>query len=64
MFGERLLFLWIGSMLVVEFANRSQLHGLAIGRFGPVVRWAAYLIVATVVLDNFGTERSFIYFQF
>lgn len=57
-------FVWL--MLIVEWMQREKPHGLAdLGkRFRPGLRWAAYYLIAGLILYHSGQEKSFIYFQF
>lgn len=52
-------------MLIIEWINREQLHGLQIRRFNPWVRRILYGIIIYIILRyaNFG-NNEFIYFQF
>jgi alginate O-acetyltransferase complex protein AlgI len=53
-------------MLGVEWIQRDKTHGLAdLQNSLPVaVRWAAYYSLTVIVAYHFGTQQSFIYFQF
>lgn len=55
----------IGFMMIVEWINREQFHGLEIKRYMPWVRRIFYLAVIYIILRyaNFG-NNEFIYFQF
>jgi len=59
-----LLFIFI--MLLVEWVNRDEDHGLAIGRVrSPVMRWAIYyLVILVVFVFGASSNSNFIYFQF
>ncbi|MGG1924480.1 MULTISPECIES: MBOAT family protein [Chryseobacterium] len=52
-------------MLIIEWINREQFHGLQIRRFNPWVRRILYGIIIYIILRyaNFG-NNEFIYFQF
>jgi D-alanyl-lipoteichoic acid acyltransferase DltB (MBOAT superfamily) len=52
-------------MLVVEWLQRNKTHGLEISniRYGWL-RFAVYYVLIVFILNNFGQERTFIYFQF
>ncbi|WP_426476870.1 MBOAT family O-acyltransferase [Chryseobacterium sp. CBSDS_008] len=54
-----------GCMLIIEWINREQFHGLQIRRFNPWVRRTVYGIIIYIILRyaNFG-NNEFIYFQF
>lgn len=51
-------------MLVTEWLQRRQQHGLAIEALPRPVRWAVYLPLALAVSGLSGEAVSFIYFQF
>jgi D-alanyl-lipoteichoic acid acyltransferase DltB (MBOAT superfamily) len=55
----------IGFMMMVEWINREQFHGLEIKRYMPWVRRFFYLAVIYIILRyaSFG-NNEFIYFQF
>lgn len=52
-------------MLIIEWVNREQFHGLQIRRFNPWIRRTLYGIIIYIILRyaNFG-NNEFIYFQF
>jgi alginate O-acetyltransferase complex protein AlgI len=52
-------------MLIIEWFNRTKVHGLEIDRFNPWLRRLLYLIIIYIILRyaNFG-NNEFIYFQF
>lgn len=59
------VFALIGIMLLIEWINRSQFHGLEIKRFNPWLRRALYVSFIYLIIRyaNFG-NNEFIYFQF
>lgn len=59
------VFVLIGIMLLIEWINRSQFHGLEIKRFNPWLRRALYVCFIYIIIRyaNFG-NNEFIYFQF
>lgn len=59
------VFALIGIMLLIEWINRSQFHGLEIKRFNPWLRRALYVCFIYIIIRyaNFG-NNEFIYFQF
>ncbi len=54
----------ISFMLLVEWFNRTKLHGLAIENKPLVVRWGAYVSIFLMILFFGKASDSFIYFQF
>ena len=59
------LFCSIVVLFVVEWLNRTQAHGLELGRIKPlVVRLAIYYVLIFSIIINAGAEQTFIYFQF
>ncbi|KIC64983.1 MBOAT family O-acyltransferase [Chryseobacterium taiwanense] len=59
------VFALIGIMLLIEWINRSQFHGLEIKRFNPWLRRLLYVCFIYIIIRyaNFG-NNEFIYFQF
>jgi alginate O-acetyltransferase complex protein AlgI len=56
---------WIGVLVAVEWLQRSQEHGLAIGQMPRRVRWALYYALVYVIFDFCYLDYApFIYFQF
>ena len=52
-------------MLLVEWLNRNRQHGLEMSAKCPMVlRYAAYVILALVIIRFSGTPSAFIYFAF
>ena len=52
-------------MLLVEWLNRSKQHGFVLPSKCPVVlRYAAYVVLALVIIRFSGTPSAFIYFAF
>lgn len=51
-------------LLLVEWANRSKEHGLAIGNLPVWVRIVSCYVLVLVILELGGNSQSFIYFQF
>jgi len=60
---KRLLFVFI--MLTMEWFARKKEHGLEISniRYGWL-RFVFYYVLIVLILNNFGQEQTFIYFQF
>jgi len=54
----------VSLLACVEWVQREKEHGLAIENIHPVARQLIYLFLVTLVLQNFGAEQEFIYFQF
>ena len=56
---------WIGVLVAVEWLQRSQEHGLAIGQMPRRVRWALYYALVYILFDFCYLDYApFIYFQF
>ena len=56
---------WIGVLVAVEWIQRSQEHGLAIGQMPRRVRWALYYALVYIILGFCYLDYTpFIYFQF
>jgi D-alanyl-lipoteichoic acid acyltransferase DltB (MBOAT superfamily) len=51
-------------MLVTEWFQREEEHGLAVHQRPAWLRRAAYVTVILIIMKTFGTTREFIYFQF
>ena len=52
-------------MQIVEWLQREKEHGLEISNIKHKgVRYAIYYVIIILVLNNFGEEQTFIYFQF
>ncbi|NNE30486.1 MAG: MBOAT family protein, partial [Saprospiraceae bacterium] len=60
-----ILLLWIALMLIVEWSNRTKLHGLEIETWNPWIRRGIYFSLITIIF-LFGNlnEVEFIYFAF
>lgn len=56
---------FVGIMLLIEWMNRTQEHGLEVRRWNPWLRRLLYIMVTYLILRyaNFG-NNEFIYFQF
>ena len=53
------------AMLIVEWWNRRESHGLALSKVkSAFVRIAIYFALVVAVLCSYGSNQSFIYFQF
>jgi len=51
-------------MIIFEWYNRANKFGLQkLGKY-MVIRWSVYLLLVFVIIQYFGSEQSFIYFQF
>jgi len=58
-------FAFIGLMLVVEWLNRRNKHGLVLVNVRiPVLRWFIYFFIIFVILFYAAPAQEFIYFQF
>lgn len=58
-------FIFIGIMLLVEWIQRRESHGLS--RILPIPRalmWCAYIVFIFFILLNDGAQENFIYFKF
>jgi D-alanyl-lipoteichoic acid acyltransferase DltB (MBOAT superfamily) len=64
--GKRLMILEIviPILLLIEWLNRSEDHGLVKVPKNQVIRWAYYLSVAMIVAMMGGLQQDFVYFQF
>ena len=52
-------------MLVVEWFQRDKSHGLEVSNIKySWLRYVVYYILIVLILNNFGEEKAFIYFQF
>jgi len=51
-------------MLIYEWINRRELFGFAIVNQYIVVRWVVYVLILFTIVQYFGSEQSFMYFQF
>lgn len=62
--GWRLLFLVV--MIVIEFLQRSKLHGLETieSYFPRPIRWVTYYVLIFAIIRYGGPQEQFIYFQF
>lgn len=58
-------FLTICMMLIIEWINRDQAHGLNLDKITHAwIRYVIYYVLMFFVLINMGEEQTFIYFQF
>lgn len=58
-------FVFIAPMLVVEWIQRRETHGLQrIPPFPRALRWALYMLFLFVIFQNDGMQENFIYFKF
>lgn len=59
-------FLWIGILIVVEWLQRNQQHGLALEavKWPRVVTWSLYYTLIVIIFWFAGRQQEFIYFQF
>jgi len=57
-------FPWIAVLVVVEWMQRNQAHGLCFVRTPRMLRWSAYLVLSLLCLAHFNLAAEFIYFQF
>lgn len=51
-------------LLIIEWFQRKKEHGFQIDNYATLIRWPLYCILALVILNYFGEEKTFIYFQF
>jgi alginate O-acetyltransferase complex protein AlgI len=51
-------------LLIIEWFHRKKEHGFQIDKYPTFIRWPLYCILALVILNYFGEEKTFIYFQF
>ena len=58
-------FVFIGLVLIIEWFNRRNKHGLDLGTVGiPVLRWSIYFFIFLLILLFAAPSQEFIYFQF
>ena len=50
-------------MLIVEWINRNQSHGLVLTIKQKWIRLLIYFVLIFAIIFNFGQEQTFIYFQ-
>jgi D-alanyl-lipoteichoic acid acyltransferase DltB (MBOAT superfamily) len=59
------IFKFVIVLMVVEWFQRDQTHGLQInGIKSPVIRWGIYLSLLYCIIYHGGAQQGFIYFQF
>ena len=58
------LFLFIIILIIIEWINRNNTHGLQFISKYLAVRWIIYLGISLAIVQYFGSNVSFIYFQF
>ena len=58
------LLFFIVFMLIVEWINRNQPHGLVLTIKQKWIRVLIYYVLILMIIFNFGQEQTFIYFQF
>jgi len=51
-------------LLIIKWFHRKKEHGFQIDNYATFIRWPLYCILALVILNYFGEEKTFIYFQF
>ena len=51
-------------MIIFEWYNRKEQHGLSRRSGLLAVRWSIYILLTLLIIQYFGSEQSFIYFQF
>ncbi len=56
--------LFIVVMLVVEWLQRREAHGLSIENYNIVLRWAFYCVIVLIIVFEGGQSVPFVYFQF
>jgi len=62
--GQKNNILLIIILLIIEWFQRKKEHGLQLDKYPTFIRWTIYCVLSLVILDYFGEEISFIYFQF
>ena len=60
--GSIIMFILV--LLVVEWGQRNQEHGLFLQSKHKLIRWPIYLILIVAIIILGGTPQDFIYFQF
>ncbi len=55
---------FIAFMIIVEWIQRKQEHGLEVMPSSRIIRYGMYFAISLVVLYYFGDNSEFIYFQF
>ena len=58
------LFGFIGTLLFIEWLNRTEKHGLKILPKSLLIRYPFYLALCLLILEFFSGQKEFIYFQF
>lgn len=56
--------LFMSVTLLLDYVYRKKRHSLQIEGLPKLVRWIIYIVMTIFILHYFGTEQSFIYFQF
>ncbi|PNX45552.1 MAG: membrane-bound O-acyltransferase family protein [Thermoplasmata archaeon M8B2D] len=51
-------------LLIIEWFHRKKEHAFQIDNYATFIRWPLYCILVLVILNYFGEEKTFIYFQF
>ena len=51
-------------LLIIEWFHRKKEHGFQIDNYAKFIRWPLYCLLALIILNYFGEEKTFIYFQF
>lgn len=51
-------------LLIIEWFHRKKEHGFQIDKYPTLIRCSIYCILSLVILNYFGEEKTFIYFQF
>jgi D-alanyl-lipoteichoic acid acyltransferase DltB (MBOAT superfamily) len=53
-----------GILMLIEWINRTQQHGLQIHISSPLLRWGIYFAMVFIIWAFGGAQETFIYFQF
>lgn len=62
--GQKNNIILIIILLIIEWFHRKKEHGLQLDKYPTFIRWTIYCVLSLVILDYFGEEKTFIYFQF
>jgi alginate O-acetyltransferase complex protein AlgI len=61
------LFIFIGTMFLIEWNNREREHGFQVGNYKPGLRWGLYYAIACSIVFYYlaiDVQQQFLYFQF
>ena len=62
--GQKNNIILIIILLIIEWFHRKKEHGLQLDKYPTFIRWTIYCVLSLVILNYFGEEKTFIYFQF